>query len=257
MCFKPIQHLPVRNSRHAWIQDWWPQRRGSGPDFGLPGETVYAFVSSPMLRSSGQFPGRDFSPDFGRRFDDANLVSTHGLIRRGRFRGRHFDDRNLARNPYRKRAPGYAKMATAAAHIRAQIGDRNHPMPVRRASATNSRASKWSSASESRRSTSTRLGLASSRADQQSIRTCRRHRNTDTTNREFAFTRCLELLNLNTNSALLSRGPKNDDHFSALFSHPKPKRVYAESRNSSRRNLVHGARSRMVDITISVAWSSS
>ena len=50
------------------------ERRGPGPDSGLLGRAVYGFGSNPILRSNGQFYGRDFSRDFGHHFDDANLT---------------------------------------------------------------------------------------------------------------------------------------------------------------------------------------
>ena len=111
-------------------------------------------------------------------------------------------------------------------------------MPARCGSARIAPAARWSPAWRSRRPTSTTLGLASSRANSYS----KGNPQQDTTLTQRTATShasaALPHFNLNSNNLLLSRGPQNDDHFSALFSNPKLGRMYTDSCNPRSKNPI-------------------
>lgn len=95
------------SSRHGWFRGSGFRDRG-GAILRSRG-AISGLAARPISGSGGHFSGRDFSPVFGRRFDDAILGFLIQLIYCSQISRRNFDDGNRGQNPDRKSAPGNEK----------------------------------------------------------------------------------------------------------------------------------------------------
>ena len=129
-------------------------------------------------------------------------------------------------------------MATKGAHIGAQICDRSAPPAGAMPQCYNCASSQVESGLEVSPISLDETWACPFQGQLIFERTPATRHNTDTKSCHFARNRCFESFNSNTNNLLLSRGPRNDDHFWALFSNPKLRRMYTESCNNRRANPI-------------------